>query len=190
MDVPLTGAAVQINAMDVTSTRLLRVGALGLGSTDSVATRLANGQQGLPSGFYSGSGGSANAATFPHPSCRFSPFLTLNRRNTTGSYSIRRVYFNGSTPIVDSSTNNGATWAGGNTLYGTSNAVGAVSQSGGSPTGAVIECGNNANGAFTRFADGTQICTNNNAAVTTSPAAFVGTITAIDGNKLWLGRWF
>lgn len=37
-------------------------------------------------------------------------------------------------------------------------AVGTVSQSGGVPTGAVIEYGTNVNGEFLRFADGTQIC--------------------------------
>jgi hypothetical protein len=36
--------------------------------------------------------------------------------------------------------------------------VGPVSQSGGLPTGALIETGANANGRFTRFADGTQMC--------------------------------
>jgi hypothetical protein len=33
-----------------------------------------------------------------------------------------------------------------------------VSQAAGIPTGAIIERGTNANGEFTRFADGTQIC--------------------------------
>jgi hypothetical protein len=37
--------------------------------------------------------------------------------------------------------------------------LGTVSQSGGVPTGAVIERGSNANGEYVRFADGTQICT-------------------------------
>ncbi|WP_447775288.1 phage tail protein [Pseudomonas chlororaphis] len=36
--------------------------------------------------------------------------------------------------------------------------VGTVSQSGGVPTGAIIERGTNANGEFTKFADGTMIC--------------------------------
>lgn len=36
--------------------------------------------------------------------------------------------------------------------------VGTVSQSGGIPTGAVVERGSNANGDYVRFADGTQIC--------------------------------
>ncbi|SHE87426.1 hypothetical protein [Devosia limi] len=43
--------------------------------------------------------------------------------------------------------------------YAKSNILGAVSQSAGVPTGAVIERGSNANGEYVRFADGTQICT-------------------------------
>lgn len=42
--------------------------------------------------------------------------------------------------------------------YGPGNLLGSVSQSGGLPTGAAIETGSNANGNYTRFADGTQIC--------------------------------
>lgn len=42
--------------------------------------------------------------------------------------------------------------------YGPGNLLGAVAQSGGTPTGAVIERGTNANGSYTRWADGTQIC--------------------------------
>lgn len=38
------------------------------------------------------------------------------------------------------------------------NIVGTVSQSGGTPTGAVVEKGSNSNGYYVRFADGTQIC--------------------------------
>jgi hypothetical protein len=43
-------------------------------------------------------------------------------------------------------------------VYGPGNVLGAVSQSGGVPAGAVIERGSNANGEYVRFADGTQIC--------------------------------
>jgi hypothetical protein len=42
--------------------------------------------------------------------------------------------------------------------YGPGNLLGPVAQVGGTPTGAVIEHGSNANGDFVRFADGTQIC--------------------------------
>lgn len=43
--------------------------------------------------------------------------------------------------------------------YGPGNLLGSVSEVGGIPTGAVIERGSNTNGEFTRFADGTLICT-------------------------------
>lgn len=43
--------------------------------------------------------------------------------------------------------------------YGPGNVVGPVAHAAGTPTGAVIESGSNANGTYTRFADGTQICT-------------------------------
>ncbi len=42
--------------------------------------------------------------------------------------------------------------------YGPGNLVGTVSQSGGTPTGAVVEQGSNADGDYVRWADGTQIC--------------------------------
>lgn len=43
--------------------------------------------------------------------------------------------------------------------YSPGNLLGTVAQSGGIPTGAVIERGANANGEYIRWADGTQICT-------------------------------
>lgn len=44
-------------------------------------------------------------------------------------------------------------------VYGPGNLIGPVSQSGGVPSGAVIERGANANGDYLRMADGTQVCT-------------------------------
>lgn len=52
--------------------------------------------------------------------------------------------------------------------------LGTVSQSGGVPTGAIIQRGSNANGEFVRFADGTLICTGTTAATTTISTAFEG----------------
>lgn len=45
--------------------------------------------------------------------------------------------------------------------YQASNILGTVSQSGGIPTGAIIERGSNANGDYVKYADGTAICWNN-----------------------------
>ncbi|TVS00461.1 MAG: DUF2793 domain-containing protein [Rhodobacteraceae bacterium] len=44
-------------------------------------------------------------------------------------------------------------------FYNTHNVLGTVAQTGGVPTGALIENGSNSNGHYVRFADGTQICT-------------------------------
>ncbi len=65
--------------------------------------------------------------------------------------------------------------------------LGTVSQSGGVPTGAIFETGSNANGRYTRWADGTQECigsvtTSASAAVTwTFPATFVAAPTVTGG---------
>lgn len=42
--------------------------------------------------------------------------------------------------------------------YRRDNILGALGQSGGVPTGAIIERGSNSNGSYVRFADGTQLC--------------------------------
>lgn len=67
-------------------------------------------------------------------------------------------------------------------VFNRSNIVGAVSQSAGVPTGAIIQRGNNGNGEFVRYADGTQICwtstsfivppVGNSSVTWTFPAAF------------------
>jgi hypothetical protein len=75
-------------------------------------------------------------------------------------------------------------------IYTQQSLLAPVAQSGGTPTGGVIERGSTANGDYVRFADGTQICTNANAPITTAPADFSGPITKIDGDKLWIGTWF
>jgi len=46
-----------------------------------------------------------------------------------------------------------------NRKFERSNIIGPVSQAAGVPTGAIIERGSNANGEYTKFADGTMICT-------------------------------
>jgi hypothetical protein len=73
--------------------------------------------------------------------------------------------------------------------YSRGNVLGTVSQSSGTPTGAVLQRGSTANGEFVRMADGTQICThklnlllnsyNNVTADWTFPKAFIGTPNVI-----------
>lgn len=81
------------------------------------------------------------------------------------------------------------------------NILGTVSQSGGIPTGAIIERGSNANGEYVRFADGTQICrslvrltwtasTNSAVATWTYPSSFISTPlvtgSSLGGNAIYM----
>jgi hypothetical protein len=62
--------------------------------------------------------------------------------------------------------------------YHAGNVVGAVSQSDGAPTGAIIQRGSNVNGEFTRFADGTQFAGRQ----VTMPTAGLGQDVAATGS--------
>ncbi len=80
---------------------------------------------------------------------------------------VRQVYFFRDGRIATRAMAAG-TWSGWRELFHTGNILGTVSQSAGVPTGAIIERGSNANGEYSRFADGTQICTGS---VTLQPQA-------------------
>lgn len=84
--------------------------------------------------------------------------------------------------------------------------VGAVSQSGGVPTGAIIERGSNANGEYVKFADGTVICVIDTIAVSASvssgsiftgvgtvwtlPTALASPVVAVGGGRIFSTfRW-
>lgn len=121
-----------------------------------------------------------------------SHWIVLHMKRTTGVMSQIAICrsSNSSLGRMAVRANAGGVWSTWSRVYSHQDILGNVSQSGGVPTGALIETGSNANGEYTRFADGTQICTNADAAVVTEPAAFTGTITKIDSDKLWIGRWF
>jgi hypothetical protein len=61
-------------------------------------------------------------------------------------------------------------------MYTQGNILGTVSQSGGVPTGAIIESGSNANGEFVKYADGTMICTNPSIGTVATDQAATGSI--------------
>lgn len=159
VDVPLVGGAVQATPLDETEECLMRVGAFGLGASDSAQVRVGDGEVHLPSGFYSGSGSSADAATFPSSGCRYRPFINATRRVTTGAFEQLRLFFDNTTMHLRTA-NMAGEWSTPLQFYTSANVVGPVSQSGGVPTSAVIEAGETANGTYVRFADGTQLCWN------------------------------
>lgn len=65
------------------------------------------------------------------------------------------------------------------------NIRGTVSQSGGVPTGALVESGTNANGDYFRFADGTQICTGSVVVPSATQAVGNGFITQGADRQTW-----
>jgi hypothetical protein len=147
---------VQSSNTDVTSGRLLKVNAFGVGGVD-YAPQITDFGAEIASGFYRYLGGASGAVNSPdtaawNGSCVVMDFMV-------GRTTFLAVRESASTPKMwFGAKPNGAssvTWL---ELYSRDNAVGAVSQVGGEPTGAVVERGSNANGEYVRFADGTQIC--------------------------------
>ncbi|MCG7626061.1 hypothetical protein [Epibacterium sp. Ofav1-8] len=145
-----SGAAVQANATDASDGKLLKVGAGGI--LDTNPPNLANpAQLDVPAGLYS------IAASDGWP---FDGALLQLRRNAGRGVQIA-ARGSSSAPnasseiLVRTSGNSFGGWA---RLIHTENLLGTVSESGGTPTGAVVERGSNANGEYVRFADGTQIC--------------------------------
>lgn len=186
LNVPITGTAVQSGATDTTDGRIWRntggSGAFGLGGQGVSVTDFAN----LPgySHFISGIG--SGALDFPPDGGAFRPGVASYR---AGSARLSVMMFSNAGAALRNYTG-GVAETGWNQIFTQRSILGPVAQAAGVPTGALIEYGSNANGSYVRFADGLQICTKANTAITTAPAAFVGTITKIDSNKLWLGRWF
>lgn len=153
------GAGVQSSPTDATAGRVLTVGAFGLGGEIGatplgVLTNIANlgslvnlaigGFQGLVT--MSGVAGIPNGdyGTFVWPR-RLRPVVFFHDNVSSGLYYTQ--------------VGGGGVIAPIRKLFDSANLLGTVSQSGGVPTGAVIERGSNANGEYVRFADGTQICT-------------------------------
>lgn len=68
---------------------------------------------------------------------------------------------------------NGTTWSSWDLSFSRATILGTVSQTSGVPTGAIIERGSNANGEYTKFADGTMICTGKSSGTVTTSVAGV-----------------
>jgi hypothetical protein len=141
--------AVQSTASDATAGRLLKVGAFGLGGTvltseDWIA--LAN--SGLFRNTTTGATGVPSALTnwnllHLHTGATLAHQIAV--RSNAMAY--RRIL-----------SGVGETWR---VLFDRLNILGAVSQTAGEPTGALIERGTSASGEYVKLADGTLICTRN-----------------------------
>lgn len=166
------GTAVTQSALDTTSERLLKVGDFGIG-TQAVALGHNAGDWNaatLGGAQYMG----YNCANAPVSGRWFIGTALRHNQNFVVqelidfAVSPQRKYFRA---LVD------GTWTTWRQVYRSDTILGAVSQSGGVPTGAIIERGSNSNGQYTKFADGTLICrtrgmANQGEAVWVFPAPF------------------
>lgn len=152
--VTVTGSLVADNLIPTTSTtdstvgRLLKVGDFGLGAAlVSVATDL---NTYLTAGSYIIP--ASGVTNLPHDWSQGRAVLTVTGGTAYAQQVITRNGYSASRWW------NGTTWEPWYWEYSEKTAVGVVSQSAGVPTGAIIEEGSNANGSYTKWADGTMIC--------------------------------
>lgn len=162
--------AVQTGPTDSTPGSMMAVGAFGLGS----ATPPSPGDLDNP--------GSVTFLSIPSGSDK-NPFGTIGgvglNLQTGSSWGAQLFAAAGGTTLQIKARNrtSAGVWGPLFDLFHTGNILGTVSQSGGVPTGAIIEYGSNANGRYVRFADGTQICihSRNGGSSWTFPAVFSDT---------------
>lgn len=189
LDVPLTGTAVTQSMTDTTAGRITRVGDFGIGLDDGSLIDPGDMDGHRISGFFRWA-----STTVGRPPTSAGVFMHLTRLSGVEHV---QMGFGTNDRIYRRRWN--TTWSPWQEIFHQGSVLGPVSQTAGVPTGAVIERGSNANGDFTRFADGTQMCWRVAPAVAcqtaqgalfmnatlqawTFPAAFaVGTLPSVSG---------
>jgi hypothetical protein len=157
LDVPLTGLATTQSRIDTTAGRLLKVGdggvlglemnpvALGV-NLDATDNSIAPGDYAIIPANWPGAPETAGWWHVRHV-----------RRALGGGEIQFATREDGTLNSYVRSRTTGA-WQPWSRVYETRNVLGTVSQSGGVPSGALIEAGSNANGSYLKFADGTLFC--------------------------------
>ncbi|SPF81794.1 DUF2793 domain-containing protein [Pseudoprimorskyibacter insulae] len=152
LDAPVTGSAVQSAGSDGAAGKILMTGAQCLTNDSAAYSGL------LPDAMGSWLVGFNDKADGPgaltgHGSDRYGMMVQVQR-----SSGRRHRIFQTLTGQMFHQTESAAGLQAPKRVYDTGNLLGTVSQAGGLPTGAMMEHGSNANGAYVRYADGTQIC--------------------------------
>ena len=140
-------ATLTTNNLDTAPGRVLRVGDFGTGVSIPLSNVDINTFGVWNASYYVSSGINTPSSTngwLVHMGIT-PDFAMQSFYNVSGNGVYTRRKFNG-------------VWQSWREVYNQAGILGTVSQSGGVPTGAIIERGSNANGEYVRFADGTQIC--------------------------------
>lgn len=149
----MTSNNVTASDSDTTAGKLLKVGDFGLGAAGTVKTRVTDLNAITAAGFYV-----TSLAATPIPVSGQAGYL-WHQDWDSGTTNKRQVFFAASLERFFIRYCISGVWGSWSEVYHNLNIVGTVSQSGGIPTGAIVESGTNANGRYVRFANGTQICT-------------------------------
>lgn len=160
------GSAVQAAALDATSGRLITTGGFGLGAGSGVAAPSDDADLCTLAGLaYRFTSAGTNT-----PGTPYGGSLIVS---TGSGGDIQQIFLNraGTALWLRGYSTATSGWSAWQRVIGNDLILGTVSQSGGVPTGAVIERGVNANGSWTRFADGTQICTHSGLTVSNASTA-------------------
>lgn len=156
VNLPISGTAVTQSSTDVTAGRLLKTLDYGLGQIIEYSGNI-NSTGLLPTGFYRVLAGATG--TKPDFAASFN-LISLVRGTSPYADSVQIAIGSGTGANVAIRSTDGTSWSDWRLLYSQANILGTVSQSGGTPTGSIIQRGSNGNGEFVRFSDGTQICHN------------------------------
>jgi hypothetical protein len=153
----ITGTAVTQSATDTTAGRLTKVGDFGIGGTAEITDISQLDDPNFPTGIYNFNASSS----LPGPLGAVGGWTLYHQ--TASSISASQIAVRRTNPPDGGNTFTrsftSGDWTDWRNSYDNRNILGTVSESSGTPTGAIIERGSNANGEFVRYADGTQICT-------------------------------
>ena len=155
IDLPLTGAAVQADALDATPARVMTTGAFGLGMSDGLAAPSDDADLCLKAGLAY----RLTPAALHAPATEVSGGSLLVSTGAGGSVQQLFLAAGGARLWLRGLAAGASLWGVWQRILGNDLILGPVAQAAGVPTGALFETGSNANGSWTRFADGTQICT-------------------------------
>ncbi len=151
----VTGQAVQQDVFDATPGRLMTVGGFGMGG--QMPSCPDDDLDQAPAGsICKFDVGDVNK---PGPANAAGMVQTLQWSGTTWLQKAHLFFPGSHTNRVYHRVKQGTEWQPWQETVSQASLLGPVAQSGGVPTGAVIERGATADGAYVRFADGTQICT-------------------------------
>ena len=161
VSLPITGTAVTQSTTDTTAGRLLKVGDFGLGNNASALAVTNLDDATLATGFYRTT--ASTTGTFPVSAVAGaliveSATATQCRQTFMSSAATDRAVF--------TRRYTGGAWTAWDRQFSSFNLLGTVSQSGGVPTGAVMERGTGGNGSYERRASGWQTCTRTSLTVT------------------------